>query len=390
MNLIITIANKFSSSPLGHGKAAGILSVIGMGVGCFALIISLAVMNGFEFIVNLKLKGFDGDVRVSGAVNDLKLGQLEQIDGVMSAMPYMERRGLINDEEDYRVVSLKAVDMNKLEDFYSLTLRGASSENEILIGQDLAYRLGKDIGDQVEISSPIDQSFGLGFPPRKKLKISGVFSTRILDYDDRYVFIPLGVGQSLFKRKRSLDGFDLRLDGDQDVDSWKINHRLSLPEEITIQTWKDLNRSLVEAMRLERVGAIAILSLIFLVAAFNLAATLSLISIQKMKETGILRIMGASSIFVKRILLTMGLKKGFKGALFGLIVGMAVVLIQSVTGFIPIPADIYFINSLPMVLYTGDVITITLIAIIFIFVSSWLASQKVARIDPKEALQWVK
>ena len=137
-------------------------------------------------------------------------------------------------------------------------------------------------------------------------------------------------------------------------------------------------------------GAIAILSLIFLVAAFNLTATLSLISIQKMKETGILRIMGASSIFVKRILLTMGLKKGFKGALSGLIVGMAVVLIQSVTGFIPIPADIYFINSLPMVLYTGDVITITLIAIIFIFVSSWLASQKVARIDPKEALQWVK
>ena len=86
----------------------------------------------------------------------------------------------------------------------------------------------------------------------------------------------------------------------------------------------------------------------------------------------------------------MGLKKGFKGALSGLIVGMAVVLIQSVTGFIPIPADIYFINSLPMVLYTGDVITITLIAIIFIFVSSLLASQKVARIDPKEALQWVK
>jgi len=390
VNLIITITNKFSSSPLGHGKAADILSVIGMGVGCFALIISLAVMNGFEFIVNLKLKGFDGDVRVSGAVNDLKLGQLEQIDGVMSAMPYMERRGLINDEEDYRVVSLKAVDMNKLEDFYSLTLRGASSENEILIGQDLAYRLGKDVGDQVEISSPIDQSFGLGFPPRKKLKISGVFSTRILDYDDRYVFIPLGVGQSLFKRKRSLDGFDLRLDSDQDIESWKINHRLSLPEEITIQTWKDLNRSLVEAMRLERVGAIAILSLIFLVAAFNLAATLSLISIQKMKETGILRIMGASSTFVKRILLTMGLKKGFKGALSGLIVGMAVVLIQSVTGFIPIPADIYFINSLPMVLYTGDVITITLIAIIFIFVSSWLASQKVARIDPKEALKWVK
>ena len=390
MNLIFKIANKFSNSPLGHGKAAGILSVIGIGVGCFALIISLAVMNGFEFIVNLKLKGFDGDIRVSGAVNELKLGQLEQIDGVMSAMPYMERRGLINDEEDYRVVSLKAVDMNKLEDFYSLTLRGTSSENEILIGQDLAYRLGKDIGDQVEISSPIDQSFGLGFPPRKKLKISGVFSTRILDYDDRYVFIPLGVGQSLFKRKRSLDGFDLRLDGNQDVESWKINHRLSLPEEITIQTWKDLNRSLVEAMKLERVGAIAILSLIFLVAAFNLTATLSLISIQKMKETGILRIMGASSIFVKRVLLTMGLKKGFKGALSGLIVGMAVVLIQSVTGFIPIPADIYFINSLPMVLYTGDVITITLIAIIFIFVSSWLASQKVARIDLKEALQWVK
>ena len=390
MSLAITIANRFSNSPLGNGSAAGILSVIGMGVGCFALIISLSVMNGFESIVNLKLKGFDGDLRISGTVDGLNLDKIEQIEGVMSAMPYMERRGLINDKKDYRVVSLKAVDMNKFDDFYFLTLRGISSENMILIGQDLAYRLRKDIGDEIEISSPLDQSFGLGFPPKKKLKIGGVFTTRILDYDDRYVFIPLDVGQSLFKRKSSMDGFDLRLDRDQDVSSWKKNHRLSLADEITIQTWEDLNRSLVDAMQLERLGAIMILSLIFLVAAFNLAATISLISILKMKETGILQIMGAPSTLVRGVLLTMGLRKGVKGALSGLIVGVAIVMVQSVTGFIPIPEDIYIIDSLPMTLYTSDVITITFIAIIFIFASSWIASQKIVRINPKDALQWVK
>ena len=165
MSLSITIANRFSNSPLGNGSAAGILSVIGMGVGCFALIISLAVMNGFESVVNLKLKGFDGDIRISGNIDGINSDKIEQIEGVMSVMPYMERRGLINDKKDYRVVSLKAVDMNKFDDFYFLALRGISSENMILIGQDLAYRLRKDIGDEIENSSPIDQSYGLGFQP---------------------------------------------------------------------------------------------------------------------------------------------------------------------------------------------------------------------------------
>ena len=82
MSLVITIANRFSSSPLGHGSATGILTVIGMGVGCFALIVSLAVMNGFESIVNIKLKGFDGDVRLSGAVDGLEIEKLEKIGGV--------------------------------------------------------------------------------------------------------------------------------------------------------------------------------------------------------------------------------------------------------------------------------------------------------------------
>lgn len=390
MNLIFKIAKRFSLSPLGHGRVSGILSVIGMGVGCFALIIALAVMNGFESIVNIKLKGFDGDIRLLGNKDELNLESLEQFNGVISAMPFMERRGLINAKDNYKVVSLKAVDMNKLNDFYSMNLRGASSENSILIGNDLAYRLGKEIGDEIEISSPIDQTFGLGFPPRKRLKISGIFSTRILDYDGRYVFIPLKVGKTLFKRKRSIDGFDLRLDNDQDVELWKIDNRGALPVGVIIQTWLDLNRSLVDAMRLERLGAIIILSLIFLVAAFNLAATLSLISIKKMKETGVLQIMGASSNLVRYVLLTMGLIKGIKGAFFGLIIGIIIVLIQSLTGFIPIPSDIYFINSLPMIIYPEDVIIITIISAIFVFISSWFSSQKVVNVDPKEALKWVK
>ena len=391
VNLITLITNRFSDSPVGHGRVTGILSMVGMGVGCFALIIALSIINGFESIVKSKLKDFNGDLRLSGFINDLEIENLRKIPGVISVMPYMERKGLISNNKDYRVVSLKAVDMNKFDDFYALNLNGGiPSEDGILIGKDLAYRLGKDIGDEIEISSPIDQSFILGFPPKKKAKIDGIFSTRILDYDDKFVFVPLKIGYSLFNRKSKLDGFDVRLSPNIDIEAWKNINIANLPNEISLQTWQDLNRSLVDAMKLERLATVIILSLIFLVAAFNLAASLSLISILKVKETGILRIMGAPTKLVRKILLIMGLTKGIKGALLGVIIGIVVVFFQSITGIIPIPSDIYFTSSLPMIIYTKDVIIICFIAIFFIFISSLIASQKVAHIKPKDALQWVK
>ena len=388
MNWEKFISNRFYDSSKNQGWYSGIFSMIGMGVGCFSMIISLSVMNGFETLVHGKLKGFEGDLRIVGHMSETPVLGLN---GIEAAMPYMERRGVIESNDVQKVVSLKAVDEKMMESFYNLPLRGVTPKSgQVAIGQDLAYRLGKDIGDEIIVYSPIDQAIGFGLPPRKKLVISAIFSTKVLDYDDRFVFLSMSDGKSLFRRKSGYDGVDLRIKPNSDINQIKYDLIRNMGPEIEIQSWEDLNRSLVDAMKMERLGTIIILCLIFLVAAFNLAAALTLISIQRMKEVGILRAMGAPTHSVLKMIIQLGLSRAGKGAISGFVSGILLVLVQTKFSLIPIPSDIYFVDALPMVLMPRDLFIIVILSFIFIIAASYTSGRKLAHSNIKEALQWAK
>ena len=388
MNWEKFISNRFYDSSKNQGWYSGLFSMIGMGVGCFAMIISLSVMNGFETLVHGKLKGFEGDLRIVGHMSETPVLGLN---GIEAAMPYMERRGVIESNDVQKVVSLKAVDEKTMESFYNLPLRGVTPKSgQVAIGQDLAYRLGKDIGDEIIVYSPIDQAIGFGLPPRKKLVISAIFSTKVLDYDDRFVFLSMSDGKSLFRRKSGYDGVDLRIKPNSDINQIKYDLIRNMGPEIEIQSWEDLNRSLVDAMKMERLGTIVILCLIFLVAAFNLAAALTLISIQRMKEVGILRAMGAPTHSVLKMMIQLGLSRAGKGAVSGFVSGILLVLVQTKFSLIPIPSDIYFVDALPMVLMPRDLFIIVILSFIFIIAASYTSGRKLAHSNIKEALQWAK
>ena len=388
MNWKNLVSSRFTYYSQMNGRSTGLFSMIGMGVGCFAMIVSLSIMNGFEFLVHKKLKSFDGDMRITGSID---ISKIDRIDGINSIMPFMERRGIIQDDDEQRVVSLKAVDIQTMISFYRLPIKGEAPKiGQVVIGQDIAYRLRKDIGDKIMISSPIDQSFGFGLPMMKEMIISGIFSTRVLDHDDRFVFLSLEDGKKIFQRKSQLDGYDIRLSSDRNNDLIKSEIRTKLGDDIYIDTWDDLNRDLVDAMRMERFGTIIILSLIFLVSAFNLAASLALISIQKMKEVGILKTMGASQKSIKIIMMNLGIKQAGKGAIGGYLLGILLVIMQNLFGFIPLPSDIYFIDSLPMTLFMMDLIIVMGISFIFIMLASLISGHKLAQTQIKDSLQWAK
>ena len=133
------------------------------------------------------------------------------------------------------------------------------------------------------------------------MTISGIFSTKVLDYDDRFVFMSLIDGKRLFKRKSGIDGIDIRFSQGADKSNIEASLNELFGHKIQFQSWDNLNKALIDAMKMERLGTILILSLIFLVSAFNLAASLALTSIQKMKEIGILKAMGASEKSIKTI-----------------------------------------------------------------------------------------
>ena len=383
------ISERLYNQTVDRNKYSSLISFLGMSVGCFAMVISLSVMNGFESLVHEKLKGFDGDIRMFSSNKNMTF--FEDINGIESVMPFMERRGVVETSQNQKIVSLKAVDENLFKSFYDLSFRGSDlNHNQVFIGEDLSLRLEKDIGGKITIYSPLDQSIGLGIPYKKEFTIAGVFKTKVLDYDDRFIFLTLNDGKNLFKRKDDIDGFDIRIDSESSIQIVKADLKAVSDEKNEIFTWKDLNRSLVDAMKIERIATMIILSLIFLVSTFHLASSLTLISYQKIKELGIIRVLGSPASSIVNILVNIGIRKAGKGIIYGTGIGFLIVIIQTKVPFIKIPTDIYFVQSLPMVISLSEILSIIIVSFSFIFISSYIIGRKISKINTMEALKWKK
>ncbi len=388
MNWKKLVIHRFHNSSSKLGFDTSIFSMIGMGVGCFAMIIALSVMNGFESIVHGRLRGFDGDLNVPEILSIKSISDIKEIE---VAMPYMERKGIVKGSQNNSIVLIRAVDETLMDDFYDIPLRGNPLKNgHIIIGQGLANRLGKDINDEITLMSPIDQVYGIGFPPMKKMIVSGVFSTKVLNYDDSYVFVTLNDGKNLFKRKSNLDGYDIKVYKQGMIESTKVKLNKLIGENVVIKSWQEKNKSLVDAMKMERLAAFIILGLIFLVSSFNLSSSLILLSIRKMKEVGMIRLLGASKKELVIIMVFLGIKTAIKGALFGLVIALSIIFLQNIFLFIPLPSKIYFIDFLPMKISIIDFILVFIMVSSFIILSSYFAAKKIAYLKLTKALQWAK
>ncbi|MFQ6613976.1 MAG: ABC transporter permease [Fidelibacterota bacterium] len=398
MKLTTQIARRFLLGGRGSGpsRVTGWVSIVGMAVGSFALVISVAVLNGFESMVQSRIMGFEGDLRITGdlgSLNDPDPDWLQAQSGITGRAPWLRRQAIIiGRDHSPRVVTVKAVDPGARESVYRLgnVDRYESATPGALIGEVLADRLNLQPGDWVTIYSPVDGLARFGAPAQMKIPVSGVFTSKVLDYDDKIVFIPWKTGVKLFSRKTGPDGIDLRLAPDQNGDRIQAELRAASPSGIRIESWADLHENLFHAMRMERIGAMVILSLIIIVAAFNLATTLVLVTFQKIREIGILQTLGMTSGNIHLVLTKQGFFIGGAGMLTGFTLGVALVVLQQIFGLIPLPADIYALTTLPMVLHLRDLILIPLIALVSILAATRLAGKRAMKIEPRIALQMEK
>ena len=398
MRFQLLIARKFMLGGSGSGPSRlnGWISIIGMIIVAFSIIISLSIMNGFEKRVINKLIGLEGDLRITAYSNS----DFEQIYSEIAADPlideallYRERIGLIFDKNNSkRIVTFKSINMENLNEFYNIDfINNANDINQksIAIGYLLAQRLNVDIGDQLSIMSPIDQSTSIGLPALIDVTVSKIFNSEVLDFDDRIVFISEEIGKKLFLRKQNYDGIDIRLKDRNDLSYLKYDLENKYIN-FSINTWEDLHKSLINAMKLERLGALAVLCLIILVSSFNLVSTLVLVIIRKIREIGILRALGSTNRDIRKIILFQGALIGGVGIFIGILASLIIILLQNRYGIIPIPSDIYFINQLPMIIYPNDVFVVMFISLIFIIISSFIASRQAIIIGIRDSLQWEK
>lgn len=398
MNFPWYIAKRFmlGGSASGPSRFSGWIAIIGTAAGCFAMIVAVSVLRGFEQRVSEKLALIEGDLRITGLHQTVDVfavkSILESEDRIAAFTPFMERKGFVESATGpQRMVQFKAVDISKLDAVYGLSGFNQNAEApSVFLGKQTAQRLNVGTGYTLNLMSPLDQTFGLGLPKKVQMKIGGIFQTDVLDYDDRLVFIPLQTGRDLFSRKRGIEGVDIRLKAG--VDLIKIQKQLAhqLPEGLTVSTWKEFHSGLVGAMKMERIGALAVLSLIIVVAGFNLASTLFLVTVQRTKELGILRAMGATKNRIRKIILSQGTMIGGTGISAGLLLGLSLVVIQNQTGFIPLPQEIYFLDSVPMLLNLMDVGVVAVISTLLVLLFTVLAARRSNLLRLREAIWYEK
>jgi|TARA_B100000965_G_scaffold4815_1_gene3801 lipoprotein-releasing system permease protein len=398
MKFQLLIAKKFMLGGAGSGPSRlnGWISIIGMIIGAFAILISLSVMNGFEKRVIEKLIGFEGDIRITSNVdNNLEkiFNEINSDPSIDKALLYKERIGMIFAKNDSkRIVTFKSIDIENLDSFYNIDFINKGIDNagqSIVIGNLLAQRLNVSVGDPLTIMSPIDQSSSLGLPILLDVKVGKIFNSQVLDFDDRIVFINKEMGNRIFLRKKNYDGIDLRLIDRKNLSSIVLKIKNDF-KNISVYSWEDLHKALINAMRLERLGALAVLCLIILVSSFNLISTLVLVIIQKIRQIGILRAIGVSNLDIRKIIVTQGVLIGGVGVFIGTLLSLLLIIIQNIYGVIPIPSDIYFISELPMIINLNDIFLVSFISLIFIIFSSLIASRQAVKIGIRESLQWEK
>ena len=391
MNFPFAIARRFMLGGKGAGpsRLTGWIANDGLTVGCMAMILSVSILNGFESRVINRIIGFEGDIRVSALTdwtNDVNT--IQSIGGVKTVMPFQERKGLILGRDDaQRMVLLKAVNPEMITSFYELNMMtGKDAElPRVYLGEMTARRLNLTIGDGLRIMSPIDQGSAWGMPRQIQCVVGGVFNVQVLDLDDKIAFIPAEVGRKLFIRKNGPDGLDIRLNENDNVEKVAESIRQQFPNA-KVETWGDLHRELFGAMKFERIGALAVLSLIILVACFNLVTTLVLVTAQKVREFGILQVMGTTQESVRSIVMHQGGMIGGLGIATGMGLGLLFIFTQNIFGVITLPEDIYFTPTLPMIIFAKDIITILSISVGMVILSAFIAAHRALMISPIEAV----
>lgn len=391
MRFYVFIAKKLMNSNKGIGKFTGLISKIGIAIGSLALILAVSILNGFENQLNKKISDFDGHIKISGIGFNFDTSIFDSFKEILMISPNRERQGIIDYKSNRKVVTFKEINMDLLEDFYQLPIIGnIPNDEQILIGYDIANRLGIKVGDKIIISSPLDRISMLSFIPVLKVQVSGLFYSKILDYDDRFIFLSKELGGKLFNSSSKNNYLDIKIKNDSSKDYLKEEISQLFDSKITVQSWEDKHSTLVKAMKMEKIGSIVALSLIILVASFNMTATLSLLTIKKIRDIGILRILGANLKTVRKILIAQAFLIGSIGTIFGIFFGVGIVFLQNKFGIISLPNHIYAMDLLPMVLNIDDVLIIFLICFLFITISGLFAGNRVTNFDPLEALRWVK
>ena len=381
------------------------ISILGIMIGVMALIVVLAVMNGFREDLMKKILGVNSHLLImsyKGGIRDTEavIKKALEVDGVLSATPFIYSQVMIKHAGNISGPILRGVDpatAGTVTDIDSMIKGGSlnalkESENDlkgIIIGSELSKHIGALPGDTVTLVSATGKLTPLGRVANEgKFKVKALFESGMYEYDSSLVFLSLTDAQDFLSLGEEVTGIELKVKdiNESDKIGQIIQDKLGYP--YWTKDWKVMNKSLFSALKLEKAAMFIILIMIVLVGALNIISSLVMLVMEKSRDIAILRIMGTSSRSIMSIFIFQGLFVGLVGTILGLMSGSFLCYLLARYEFIELPPDVYYITTLPVRMEWLDVVSIVVAAIIISFLATVYPSWQASKVNPVEALRY--
>jgi lipoprotein-releasing system permease protein len=402
-----------------------LISILGVVLGMSVLIIVISVMTGFERELQRKIIGFDADVLISGneVMNNWReiLDRTKNTKGVIAAAPFAQGRVIVQFQNHRAVPWLRGIDPELEQSVANLKQFLVAGEFDLngdngIIGSELASTLGVSIGDTIEIYSPHDMGelqkaldAAEGKPDNQQelkrvrelilpmeITVTGMFNSGRYAYDSDFIIVPLHIMQEAYSLGGGVHGIAVRTSDPFTAD--KVRDRLNRFIEPPFQavTWIDQNRELFDAIRIERTTMFFVLIFVVIVAAFGIMSTLITSTVQKTREIGLMKALGAQMTQIMWIFLAQGMIVGFFGTLIGLTSGIALVQYRNeVRDFLAatlhielFPAAVYQFSEIPAEIVPRDVFVICVSGFLICSIAALIPAYFAARLDPVKALRF--
>jgi len=367
-----------------------IIAVLGVVVGVASLMVVIAVMSGFSQDLRDKIIGNFSHLTISadsGIENPrVIINQLKSIPEIKGISPFIDGQALIRQDEKIFGVKIRGVDpktiseVNKIKDYLIYGDPSQLDSEGVIVGKELARFLGLGLGESLSLQAS----------PQKihDLKVLGIFSSGMYEYDTELIFLHLDKVKEMLGLN-NVTGIAIKLNNLDQAPAVKGKIQNLLGYSYGIRTWMELNATFFAALRLEKITMFIILSLVVLVAAFNIVSTLIVMVVQKTKDIGILKAIGMSRKQIRRIFTFEGLAIGFIGTVLGVTIGWLLCFLLKRYQFVKLPADIYYLDHLPVSLsFWPDAALIIAAALVITVLSTVYPALRAGRLKPVEALRY--
>ncbi len=406
-----TIAGRYLRARRQEGfiSVIAIFSFLGIMLGVATLIIVMSVMNGFRQELLGRILGLNGHVMVQALGQSLTdydpmAERIRAIPGVVRVGPIVQGQVMAAANEvaaGALVRGIRAADLNKIavvvDGIKSGRLADFGTRNKVVIGSRLASKLGLRIGDRLNIISPKGTATVIGFVPRvASYALAATFEIGMYEYDSSYIFMPLAEAQKYFRLAEGVTGLEVMLDHPDKALELRPELLAAVAGRGRLFDWQQANAQFFTALQVERNVMFVILTLIILVAAFNIISSLIMLVKDKGRDIAILRTMGATRGMVMRVFFLAGASIGIVGTLVGFAVGLAFcayieeirLLLESLTGTVLWSPELRFLSRIPAVVDRDEVAMVVLMALGLSFLATLYPAWRAARLDPVEALRY--